>query len=150
MVLTSLRSFRGVALAAALICIAYVPWVQAKCTGLHAGITAQLVPLMPPYTDPEHVSLSFLVVNDSDSVRNVAAASWKLVINGAELQDSGMILGNGPAPVNGWNELNPGDNYQFGKSSPVATYFKKPGEYRIYWKAEGFRSSTILIRIPAQ
>jgi hypothetical protein len=59
-----------------------------------------------------------------------------------------MIFGNGPGPVGGWNELSPGQNYQFAKALPVSVYFKKPGEYRVSWKADGFQSPTILVRIP--
>jgi hypothetical protein len=124
--------------------------IKAQCAGLHAGITAQLVSLKPGYSDPEHVLLAFLVVNDSDSMRNVAVGSWKLIVNGVELWDSDMIFGNGLAPSGGWNELNPGENYQFSKALPVSTYFKKPGEYRVSWKAEGFQSPTITIRIPGK
>jgi len=150
MVLSRSRFICTVALLAGLFCSACAPLFKAQCAGLHAGITAQLVPLKAGYSDPEHVLLAFLIVNDSDSVRNVAAGSWKLIINGAELPDSGMIFGNGPGPVGGWNELNPGENYQFGKGLPVSTYFKKPGEYRISWRAQGFQSSTVSIRIPAK
>jgi len=150
MVLNRLRFICTVALVAASFCFARAPLIKAQCAGLHAGITAQLVSLTPGYSDPEHVLLAFLIVNDSDSVRNVSAGSWKLIVNGVELPDSDMLFGNGIGPVGGWNELNPGENYQFSKALPVGTYFKKPGEYRISWKAEGFQSPTITIRIPGK
>lgn len=152
MVLTLLRFTRSVALSSALLCFAQAPLIQAQCAGLHAGITAQIISLKPgyAYSDPEHVLLAFLVVNDSDSVRNVAVGSWKIIINGTELPDSQWIFVNGPEPVGGWNELNPGESYRFAKTLQVSTYFKKPGEYRVSWKAEGFQSPTILINIPAK
>jgi hypothetical protein len=150
MVWIRVRLIRAIALAAILFWIADAPLILAQCAGLHAGITAQLISLRSGYSDPEHVMLTFLVVNDSDSPQNVAASSWELVVNGNELPDSDMIFGNGPAPAGGWKELNPGEDYQFGKALPVSTYFKKPGAYEVYWKAEGFRSPTILIRIPAK
>lgn len=148
MVLNRSRFICTVALVGVSFCFARTPLIKAQCAGLHAGITAQLVSLVPGFPDPEHVVLSFLVVNDSDSAQNVAAGSWKLIVNGTELPDSGMIFGNGPVPLGGWNELKPGENYQFGKALPVTTYFNKPGDYRVSWKAEGFQSPTILIRIP--
>ena len=74
---------------------------------------------------------------------NVAAWSWKLIINGIELPESGMIFGNGLTPAGGWYEINPGENYQFGRALPVSTYFKKPGEYRVSRRAEGFQSPTV-------
>jgi len=150
MILNFSRCFRSVPVSVALFCFALAPWVHAQCAGLHAGITAELVPLASGYSDQQHVQLNFLVVNDSDSVRNVVAGSWKLIVNGAELPESGMIFGNGPGPVHGWNELNPGENYQFSMALPVSTYFKRPGEYRVSWKAEGFQSPGILIRIAAK
>jgi hypothetical protein len=148
--MNQLRFIGTVALVAALFCSARAQLIQAQCTGLHAGITAQILSLKPgyAYSDPEHVLLAFLVVNDSDSVRNVAVGSWKIVINGTELPDSQWIFDNGPEPVGGWNELSPGESYRFSKTLPVSTYFKKPGEYRVSWKAEGFQSPAILIRIP--
>lgn len=150
MILNWLRFLRCVSVGPALFCFALTPLAQAQCAGLHAGITAQLVPLIPGYSDPEHVVLSFLVVNDSDSVRNVVAGSWKLIVNGTELPDSGTIFGNGLSPVKGWNELNPGENYQFSKALPISFYFKNRGEYRVSWKAEGFQSPSILIRVPSR
>ena len=41
---------------------------------------------------------AFLLVNDSGSSLDVAANSCKIVVNGAELADSGWIFGNGPMP----------------------------------------------------
>ncbi len=150
MVLNRLRFIWTVASIAALFCFSRSPLINARCAGLHAGITAQLVPLKAGYSDPEHLLLAFLIVNDSDSVRNVAARSWNLIVNGTELPDSGIIFGNGLGPVGGWNELNPGENYQFAKTLPVSVYFKKPGEYRVSWKADGFQSPTILVGIPGK
>lgn len=145
-----LRFLRPVSFAATLFCIALVPCALAQCSGLHAGITAEIVPHHPGTTDTQYIQLTFLVVNDSNSARNVAAGSWKIIVNGTELADSDFIFGNGPAPVGGYNELKPGQNYQFGKGLPISTYFKKPGEYKVSWKADGFQSPTILIRVPAQ
>jgi hypothetical protein len=150
MVLNRLRFVCIVVVAAVSVSFPCAPSIMAQCTGLHAGITAQLVPLKAGYSAPEHVLLAFLIVNDSDSKRNVAAGSWKLIINGTELPDTGMLFGNGPRPVGGYSELGPGENYQFGIELPVSDYFKVAGEYRISWKAEGFESSTVSVRIPSE
>lgn len=150
MILNRARFIGGVAFVSTLSFFAGAPLIKAQCAGLHAGLTAQVVPHKAGHSDPEHVSLTFLVVNDSNSVRNVTASSWKIVINGNDLPDSGWIFGNGPGPVGGFNELKPGESYQFGKALPVSMYFKKPGEYKVSWKANAFQSPTILIKIPAQ
>src|SRR6266849_4275730 len=60
------------------ICLAVRVPANAQCAGLHAGITAQLVQLKPGYTEPAHIQLIFLLINDSDS---------------------GWIFGNGPMPT---------------------------------------------------
>jgi hypothetical protein len=150
MALNRVRFICTVALVATLFFLARPPLIMAQCACLHAGITAQLVSLKPGYSDPEHVLLALLIVNDSDSTRNVSVGSWKLIVSGNELPDSDMIFGIGLAPAGGWSELNPGENCQFSKALQVSTYFKKPGVYRISRKAEGFRSPTITIRIAAK
>src|SRR6266478_9940544 len=127
------------------ICLAVRVPANAQCAGLHAGITAQLVQLKPGYTEPAHIQLIFLLINDSDSPLDVDAASWKIVVDGVELSDSGWIFGNGPMPTDGWNSLQPGQYYELGKALPVDKYFPHAGEHKVSWRGQGFRSATITV-----
>src|SRR5215469_8270174 len=43
--------------------------------------------------------------------------------------------------------LNPGESYQFGKPLPLSKYFPEEQEYRVYWKGNGFGSSTITVTV---
>lgn len=114
-----------------------------SCAGLHAGIQAQIA---PGAAQPS-VMVSFLLLNDGEKPIDVAEKTWKIIIDGSVLTDSGMIFGNGPAPAGGWTALSPGANYQLGKALPISTYFPKKGNYKVSWKGLGFQSSTIVITI---
>jgi hypothetical protein len=117
--------------------------VKAQCNpALHAGIRAQIVPIKDGYSQPAHV-----LFNDSDSAVDVAANSWKIVVDGVELSESGWIFGNGPMPATGWTQLQPGQHYELGKALPIAKYFTHPGEYRVSWRGERFQSPTITVKV---
>lgn len=131
------------------ICLAVSVRADSQCAGLHAGITAQLVQLKPGYTETAHVQLVFLLINDSDSAMDVNAGSWKIVIDGVELQDSDFIFGNGPRPIGGWTTLQAGQYYELGTALPISKYFPGAGEHKVSWKGDGFRSSTITVKIPS-
>ena len=115
-----------------------------KCTGLHAGIRAQII---PPYTETPSLLLTFVLLNDSETPLDVEAGSWRIVINGDELKDSSWIFGNGPAPEGGYKVLNPGESYAFGKALPIAEYFLPNGQYKVSWKGPAFQSPTITVTI---
>jgi hypothetical protein len=115
-----------------------------NCPGLHAGIRAQII---PPNTETPSVMLSFILLNDSETPVDVEAGSWRIVVNGSELNDSGMILGNGPMPVGGYQVLKPGETYEFGKVLPIAEYFLPDGQYKVSWKGAAFQSPTIIVTI---
>lgn len=121
------------------------PGTPAKsCSGLHAGIRAQII---PPYTETPSVMVSFLLLNDSDAPIDVEAGSWSIVINGSELKNSGEIFGNGPMPVGGYHSLKPGESYELAKSLPIVEYFLPNGEHEVSWKGTGFHSPTITVTI---
>jgi hypothetical protein len=115
-----------------------------NCHGLHAGIRAQII---PPYTETPSVMLTFVLLNDSDAPLNVESGSWRIVINRSELNDSGMIFGNGPGPVGGNKVLKPGETYEFGKALPIAEYFLANGQYKVSWKGAAFQSPSITVTI---
>jgi hypothetical protein len=91
-----------------------------------------------------------VLLNDSDKALEVHAESWKIVVNGVELKDSGWIFGNGPGPVGGYRILNPGDQYELGKALSISTYFQSPGEYKVAWKGAEFESPTITVVVPSE
>jgi hypothetical protein len=115
-----------------------------KCSELHAGIRAQII---PPYTETPSVMLTFVLLNDSERPLDVEAGSWRIVINGGERNDSGMIFGNGPEPEGGYKVLKPGESYEFGKALPIAEYFLPNGQYKLSWKGAAFQSPTITVTI---
>ena len=61
-----------------------------------------------PMNGGSHVQLSFLLLNDSGTEIDVKPQSWKIVINGKELEDSEMIFDKGLSPVKGLPPLLPG------------------------------------------
>lgn len=146
--LLSIRHFAVLVEVTLTICLAISVPAHAQCAGLHAGITAQFVQAKPGYTEPAHVQLVFLLINDSDSAIAVKAGSWRIVIDGVELQESDWLFGNGPMPTGGWTILQGGQYYELGKALPTDKYFPYPGEHKVSWRGEGFRSSTISIRVP--
>ena len=138
---------------AAVTCLALVTWhvtgaqeanPQGSCIGLHAGITAELT---QGYSEPS-VMVAFHLSNDSEAAQSTAPASWKIVIDGKELSDSGWIFGNGPGPAAGYGMLAAGATFDFGKALPVVNYFPEAREYRISWKGRDFQSPTVTVRIP--
>src|SRR5580704_16277902 len=123
---------------AAVTCLALIAWhvtggqdskSQGNCTGLHAGVTAQLT---QGYSEPK-VMVAFHLLNDSETAQNTAPESWKIVIDGKELNDSDWILSNGPGPVGGYGTLAAGATFDFGKALPVAKYFPETKKYRVSW-----------------
>jgi hypothetical protein len=120
---------------------------QRNCTGLHAGITAQLMQLTQGYSEPS-VMVSFHLLNDSECAQSTAPESWKIVIDGKELSDSDWVFVNGPGPVGGYGMLAAGATFDFGKALPIAKYFAEAREYRISWRGSYFRSPTVTVRIP--
>ena len=130
------------------LCLAVSIPAHSQCAGLHAAITTQFVPIKSGFTEPAHVQFAFLLINDSDTAVDVKAGSWKIVIDGVELPDSDFIFGNGPMPAGGYTILEPGQYYERGTALPTSKYFPEAGEHKVSWRGDGFRSSTITIRIP--
>lgn len=117
-----------------------------SCSGLHAGIRAQII---PPSAKTPSVMLSFLSLNDSEVPLEVEAGSWRLVINGRELGDldTQQIFGNGPMPEGGYRVLRSGETYDFAKELSIPKYFLPDGLYKVSWKGTAFQSPTISVTI---
>ena len=97
------------------------------------------------------MQLNFVLLNDSEKPVDVEAGSWRIVVNGNELDDmdTQQIFGNGPMPEGGWRVLKPGETYQFGKALSIEKYFPVIGQYKVSWRAAAFQSPTISVTIPA-
>jgi hypothetical protein len=119
---------------------------EGNCSGLHAGIRAEFVPLNPPYTTPAYVMVIRVLLNDGDTPADTAPGSWKVVIDGKQLDD--LNIGNGLGPVGGYGTLNPGDTYQLRADLPVSRYFPEAREYKVSWRGKAFQSPTITVKIP--
>ena len=120
---------------------------ERSCSGLHAGIQAQLVRDDPNGSRPAFVSLSFILLNDGQSPINSTAGGWQIVIDGKELSDSSYLFGNGMQPEGGYNTLNPGEWYELRKKLEISKYFHGLGQHTVSWKGQQFQSSTITVNI---
>ncbi len=88
--------------------------------------------------------LEFILVNDGDKAIDPKIAESRIVINGKEVVDPGLILGTLQKDVR-LNAMLPGDHLQFGLV--LGDRFKEPGIYRVSWKGTGFQSPEIMLRI---
>jgi hypothetical protein len=120
---------------------------EQSCSGLHAGIRAQLLRDDPNGSRPALVILSLTVLNDGQSPINSTAGGWQIVIDGKELSDSTYLFGNGMQPEGGYNILNPGEWYELGLKLEISKYFHTLGEHTVSWKGQGFQSSTLKVNI---
>ena len=85
-------------------------------------------------------------MNDSDNTLDSATRSWILVIDDKEAPDLGGQLWMGPKPTGGYDTVRSGSTYQFGKALLIHQYFPEARNYRVYWKAIGFRSNVAVVR----
>jgi len=119
-----------------------------KCHGLHAGIRVQFVNNESGVTHPAYVWVTFLLLNDAETLQDVDAKSWTLVVDGIELKDSVMIFGNGVIPAEGYKSLKAGDHYEFSKGLELTKYFPHPGQHKVSWRGKNFGSATVTISTP--
>ena len=66
--------------------------------------------------------ISFVLLNDDDKPLDTSEASWRLIIDGREVGDSGIVFGNGLGPIGGWKTLNPGATAEFRKGLDADKY----------------------------
>lgn len=88
--------------------------------------------------------IEFTLVNDSDKVIDPKIADSRIVINGMERTDSGLVFSSVQKGTR-FKALSPGDSLQF--SFPLGDQFKERGTYRVSWKGAGFHSPEIVLRI---
>jgi hypothetical protein len=94
--------------------------------------------------EAERLYVEFTLVNDGQAVVDPKLGASRIVVNGAELVDSGLVLGNGPRDAR-FRALPPGDHLRFG--SALGDHFREPGIYRVSWRGEDFRSPEVVVRV---
>jgi hypothetical protein len=87
--------------------------------------------------------IEFTLVNDGDKEIDPSIADSRIVINGKELSDSGLILSSVQKGAR-FKALSPGESLQF--DCLLGDQFREPGTYRISWKGAGFESPEIMLR----
>jgi hypothetical protein len=94
--------------------------------------------------EAKDLRIEFTLVNDGDKVIDPKIPESRIVINGKELSDSGMILSSVQTGAHS-DALSPGESLQV--DCLLGDQFKEPGIYRVSWKGAGFQSSEIVLRI---
>jgi hypothetical protein len=92
----------------------------------------------------EWLIVEFTLVNDGEATIDPKIGASRIVVNGTELEDSGLILGNGPRDAR-FDALPPGDNLRFVYA--LGDHFKEPGVYRVSWQGASFRSPEVEFRV---
>jgi hypothetical protein len=93
----------------------------------------------------QHMSLSLVVVNDSQIAANPRVESSHLFINGVEPKDWGFVISNGLRSPD-FESLAPGRILSFGYELGPR-YFSLPGIYSVRWEGPDFKSAEITFRV---
>ena len=93
------------------------------------------------------LSVEFTLVNDGEAEIDPKIGESRIVVNGKELADSGLILGNGPRDAR-FAALPPGEHLRFGYA--LGDHFQEPGIYRVSWRGANFRSPEVVFRVLAK
>jgi hypothetical protein len=115
---------------------------QAKAGSLWAGLSVNHPVFRAGQT--RDLRIEFTLVNDGDKVIDPKIPGSRLIINGKELSNSAMILGSVEEGAR-IKALPPGGSLQF--DCLLGDQFEQPGVHRVSWKAAGFQSSEIVLRI---
>jgi hypothetical protein len=92
----------------------------------------------------KELRIEFTLVNDGDKVIDPKIPESRIVINGKELSDSGVILRSVPKEARS-QALSPGESLQL--DCLLGDQFKEPGTYHISWKGADFHSPEVVLRI---
>jgi hypothetical protein len=95
-----------------------------------------------PQTEVKNLLVEFTLANDGEAPIDPAVSRSRLVVNGQELKDSGMVQGNDP-PDPRFVTLPAGDHLQFVRN--LGDLCQSPGTYRISWRGERFQSPEIIV-----
>ena len=94
--------------------------------------------------DAKGLTIEFTLVNDGEAIIDPRIGESRIVVNGDELTDSGLKLGDGPRDAR-FAALPPGDHLRFGYV--LGDHFKEPGVYRVSWRGANFRSPEVVFRV---
>jgi hypothetical protein len=115
---------------------------QDKVWSLWAGLTVNHPNFRAGQT--KDLRIEFTLVNDGDKVIDPKIPKSRIVINGKELGDSGLILSRVQMDDR-FKASPPGQSLQF--DCLLGDQFKESDIYRVSWKGAGFRSQDIVLRI---
>jgi hypothetical protein len=115
---------------------------QAKSGSLWAGLSVNHPILRAG--ERKDLRIEFTLVYDGDKVIDPRIMETRIVINGKELTDSGMIL-RSERKGERFKALPPGVSLQF--DCLLGDRFNEPAIYRVSWKGAGFQSSELVLRI---
>jgi hypothetical protein len=120
--------------------------IGSEVTSRQGELWAALSANHPVFKDGQtkDLRIELTLVNDGDEVIDPKIVESRIVINGKELADSGLILRSG-LQGSQFKALSPGDHLQFGVV--LRKHFQEPGTYRVSWKGTRFQSPEIVIRI---
>jgi hypothetical protein len=119
-----------------------------ECGGLHAGIEAWTSSSKSGDTESViSVEINFALVNDSNVSINVHEGTWKIVVDGKELNNNFHPLFDGKQADGDAAPLAPGEFYHFSAALDVSKYFPETRQYHISWKGDQFQSSTVLVAV---
>jgi hypothetical protein len=115
---------------------------QPKAGSLWAALSASHAIFKAGQT--KDLRIEFTLVNDGDKVIDPRIADSRIVSNGKERTDSGLILSSVEKGTR-FTALSPGESLQF--DCLLGDHFKEAGTYRIAWKGAGFQSPEIVLRV---
>jgi hypothetical protein len=96
--------------------------------------------------DVKDLAIEFTLFNDGESVLDPRIADSRILVNGEEMADSGLILANGPRDAR-FSALPAKDELRFVYA--LGDRFKEPGVYRVSWKGKSFHSPDVVFRVLA-
>jgi hypothetical protein len=110
--------------------------------GLWAGLAVNHAVF--PSGETSAMQLEFTLTNDGDRTLDPQIGQSRIIINGEELSDPGLLFNNGPRDSR-FRALPPGATLQFAYA--LGSHFEKPGVYRVWWRGEQFRSPEVVFRV---
>jgi hypothetical protein len=142
----SFRTWVGIVLLGALGTVG-IQAIFAQCDQLHAGLRVNLT--QPASVGkPDHVQLTFALINDSGKVITANRSEWKLIIDGSEVRGFRLGLGVGASADD--NSLASGQWYEFTRFLSSSKYFPNGGRHTAQWTGEGFSSPKIIFSMPSE
>jgi hypothetical protein len=113
-----------------------------KANGIWAALGVNRVVFRQ--SEVKGLTIEFTLVNDGEATIDPKIGESRIVVQGKELADSGLIMGNGPRDAR-FTALPPGEHLSFSYS--LGDHFKEPGIYRVSWRGANFRSPEVVFRV---